>query len=311
VPDYWQSCGYRLLATGADGRLTLTDDYLRSLLLRPELAPIVESCAAERALHERLLAAPRATVAESELTPIVNPDTRENFRIWLRFRQRLVAAPSIEAAYVALFRDGVDVPPLFVAQLTQILLRHILGVAADPMEARAAEMLFRTQKIAVLDDGAVMAADERAVEHYATSAGFGSLGELLQRNRTPVRTVDLDVLDADNAATYWERDERHDLGNLNRGRPVGGLPRAERDRAFSRRRRRHPPAERDRRPALGVARRTGRRGERAAERPVQSRRRRRHADGTASLPVRADVRGSRRHAARHCWPSRLSRDGDG
>jgi hypothetical protein len=210
-----------LLAAGADGRLTLTDDFLRSLLLRPELAPVAESCAAERALHEALFAAPRAVVAESDVAPIVDPDARENFRIWLRFRQRLVAAPSIEAAYVALFREGVDVPPLFVAQLTQILLRHLLGAAADPIEARAAEMLFRPQKIAVREDGAVMAADEETVELHATGGGFGSLGELLQRNRTPVRTVDLDVLDADNAATYWDRDERHDLAvSLNRGRPA-------------------------------------------------------------------------------------------
>ena len=49
--DFWPSCGYRLLTTGADGRLTLTDDFLRSTLLRPELAPIAESCAAEIALH--------------------------------------------------------------------------------------------------------------------------------------------------------------------------------------------------------------------------------------------------------------------
>jgi len=221
VPDFWPSCGYRLLAVGADGRLTLTDDFLRSLLLRPELAPVAESCAAEQAMHEMLFAAPRAAVAESDLAPIVDPDARENFRIWLRFRQRLVAPPSIEAAYVALFREGVDVPPLFVAQLTQILLRHLLGAAADPIEVRAAEMLFRPQKIAVREDGAVMAADEETVALHATGGGFGSLGELLQRNRMPVRTVDLDVLDTDNAATYWDRDERHDLAvSLNRGRPV-------------------------------------------------------------------------------------------
>ena len=55
-------------------------------------------------------------------------------RIWLRFRDRLVAADSLEAAYMDLFRgEGVDVPPLFVAQLTQILLRHILGEDADPL----------------------------------------------------------------------------------------------------------------------------------------------------------------------------------
>ena len=221
MPDFWPSCGYRLLGAGSDGRLTLTDDFLRSLLLRPELAPIPESCAAELALHDRLIAAPRAAVDAAALAAIADADVRDNYAIFLRFRGRLAAAPSIEAAYMALFRDGVDVAPLLVHQLTQILLRHILGENADPLEARAAEMLFRTQQIALAPDGAVMAADAQAVELYSTTGGFGSLGELLQQNRTPLRTVDLDVLDADNAAVYWERDERYDMAvSLNRGRPA-------------------------------------------------------------------------------------------
>ncbi len=221
MPDFWASCGYRLLAVGADGRLTLTDDFLRASLLRPELAPVPESCAAELALHERLMAAPRAEVDDSSLAHVADADARENYAVWLRFRGRLLAAPSIEAAYAALFRDGVDVPPTLVHQLTEVLVRHILGADADPLQARAAEMLFRPQKIAVLEDGAVMAADEMAVEVYSTTGGFGSIGELLQNNRTLLRTVDLDVLDADNAAAYWERDERHDLAvSLNRGRPA-------------------------------------------------------------------------------------------
>jgi hypothetical protein len=221
MPDFWLSCGYRLLKVGPDGRLLLTDEFLRAILLRPELAPVAESCPAEIALHEKLMAAPRAVVVEGELRAIVDVDARENYEIWLRFRDRIAAAPSIEAAYVALFRDGVDVPPLFVLELTQILLRHILGVDADPIEARAAEMLFRAQKIAVTADGAVMAADAETVEVFATTGGFGSLGELLQKNRTPLRTVDLDTLDRENAAAYWDRDERRDLAiSLNRGRPA-------------------------------------------------------------------------------------------
>ncbi len=221
MPDFWRSSGYRLLTVGADGRLTLTDDFLRASLLRPELAPIPESCPAELALHEKLVGTPRVAVSEAELAPIADVDVRENYAIWLRFRRRLVAAPSIEAAYSALFHAGVDVPPALVQELTQVLLRHILGDGADPLQARAAEMLFRPQKIAVRDDGAVMAADEVTVELHSTTGGFGSLGELLQRNQTPARTVDLDVLEAVNAATYWERDERHDLAvSLNRGGPA-------------------------------------------------------------------------------------------
>ncbi len=221
MPDFWASCGYRLLVRGADGRLVLTDDFLRSTLLRPELAPLPDSCPAELALHDELVAAPRAAIAAARLSALADPDARDNYAIWLRFRDRLTAAPSIEAAYVALFRDGVDVPPLFVRQLTEILLRHILGENAPAMHARAAEMLFRVQRIALFDDGAVMAGDDEAAALYATTGGFGSLGELLQQSRTPLRTVDFDVLDETNADDYWARDERRDLAvSLNRGRPA-------------------------------------------------------------------------------------------
>ena len=221
MPDFWRACGYRLLTTGTDGRLTLTDDFLRASLLRPELAPVPESCAAELALHDTLMTAPRTAVGDAELAALADPDIRENYAIWLRFRGRLTAVPSLEAAYTALFKEGVDVPPLMVQQLTEVLLRHLLGEGADPMQARAAEMLFRPQRIAVREDGAVMSADELTVELHSTTGGFGSLGELLQQNRVPTRTVDLDVLDESNAATYWERDERHDLAiSLNRGRPA-------------------------------------------------------------------------------------------
>jgi hypothetical protein len=219
--DFWLSSGYRHLTVGADGRLTLTDAYLRAQLLRPALAPVAGSCDAELALHDALVASPRRAVAAAEIDAIRDEDARENYRVWLRFRDRLAAAPSLEAAYLRLFLGDVDVPPLLVHELTRVLLRHILGERADPLEARAAEMLFRTQTVAVLEDGAVMAADEATVDLYATTGGFGNLGELLSSNRTPVRTVDLDVLTRDNADEYWERDERHDLSvSLNRGQPV-------------------------------------------------------------------------------------------
>jgi hypothetical protein len=221
VPDFWRSSGYRLLARRDDGRLAVTDDFLRGYLARPELAPVAASDPRELALHDALLASPRCEVAAATIDAIEDEDARENYRVWLRFRDRLCAADSLESAYIGLFRgEGVDVPPLFVAQLTGILLRHILGEDADPLAARAAEMLFRPQKIA-LHEGAVMAADEAVVESYAEGAAFGSLGELLARNRMPLRTVDLDVLDPDNATLYWDRDERHDFSvSLNRGHPV-------------------------------------------------------------------------------------------
>lgn len=222
TPDFWPTCGYNLLAQDAAGHLTVSDDFLRSLLLRPELAPVPDSCAAELALHEQLLQAPRRAVALFELAALQDQDAADNYAVWLRFRTRLLAEPTLEASYLALFQgEGVDVPPVMVQQLTQILLRHILGQQATAMEARAAEMLFRTQKISVLEDGSVMAADDETVERHALAGGFGSLGELLKQGGVPLRSVDLDVLGADNAAAYWPRSEWFDwVVSLNHGQPA-------------------------------------------------------------------------------------------
>jgi hypothetical protein len=220
--DYWRQCGYGLLQATPDGHLVVTDAFLRSLLERPELAPVRESCAAELALHARLLEDPRQDVADAALAAVTDEDARANYAIWLRFRRRLLAQPTLEASYLQLFRgEGVDVPPVFVHQLTQIVLRHVLGAQAQPMEVRAAEMLFRTQKISVQEDGQVMAADDETVERHAISGSFGSIGELLQQGGAPLRTAELDVLREDNLEVYWERDEAHDLViSLNHGQPA-------------------------------------------------------------------------------------------
>jgi len=222
MPDYWRASGYRLLTRDAAGHLVVTDDFLRAYLLRPELAPVAQSDDAELRLHDALLAAPRRAVSPPEIAAIGDADVRDNIGIWLRFRDRLLAADSVEAAYIRLFQgEGVDVAPLFVDHLVQVLLRHILGTDAAPLEARMAECLFRVQRVSVRDDGAVMAADEEIVDRYATDGGFGSLGELLKRERVPIRSIDLDVLSADNADSYWTRDERFDTAvSLNRGQPA-------------------------------------------------------------------------------------------
>ena len=46
--DLWSSCGYYLLRKGVDGRLHVTDDYLRLYYTRPELMPPPEAQADER-----------------------------------------------------------------------------------------------------------------------------------------------------------------------------------------------------------------------------------------------------------------------
>lgn len=231
---YWPHCGHDLLAAAPQmpGHLALTDDFLRRLLQAPELAPIPESCAAELALHEALMAAPRQAIPDSRLASLKDPDARDNYRIWMRFRDRLQARPTLEGAYLALFQgQGVDVPPGFVHQLTQIFLRQILGAQASAFQVRAAQMLYRSQKISIQDEGAVMAADEATIESFATSGGFGSLGELLRKGDMPTRSIDLDVLQPGLEEAFWEREqahaerlapgvERHDwVLNLNHGSP--------------------------------------------------------------------------------------------
>ena len=220
--DFWADSGYRLLDTDPSGQLRVTDDYLRYLLERPEIAPIASSCPAEHALHARLHDAPRSEIALGVLATLVDRDAADNYAVWLRFRSRLLAQPTLEASYLALFQGaGVDVAPILVAQLTQVVLRHVLGSRASAQEARAAEMLFRPQKISIQDSGTVMAADHETVERHALSGGFGSVGELLKQGGVPLRSVDLDVLNMDNADHYWPRSQSFDMVVcLNHGQPV-------------------------------------------------------------------------------------------
>jgi hypothetical protein len=208
MPDFWRSSGYHLLAQAQGRRLVVTDDFLRAYLLRPELRPVEGSCEGEIALHEALLKTPRVEIAEACLAGLADPDARENYAAFLRFRGRLLGAPSIEAAYLDLVRQGLDgVPPLFLDQLAHVVLRHVLDGCRDPVRLRAAELLFREQKV-TLTDGAILLADEETVEMHAS--GHGS-GHLLMQGEMPLREVELDVLDEASGALYWQRSDRFDM----------------------------------------------------------------------------------------------------
>jgi len=219
VTDLWPSCGYRLLRKGDDGRLLVTDDYLRLYYGRPELAPPPEADAAEHRLHGSLLDAPRREVSAAEIAALTDEDARENYRVMLRFRARLLEAPTLEAFYSDLFRRDVAVPPDFVHHTAQVILRNLLDGKTDGLEARAAELFFRRQRVTV-QEGAIMAADEETVQMHAQTGGFGTLGKLLKEAQVSTRTVELDVLDEKNAEVYFERDESYDtVLQLNTGRP--------------------------------------------------------------------------------------------
>ncbi|HKW54739.1 MAG TPA: DUF6352 family protein [Stellaceae bacterium] len=218
--DFWASSGVALLDRDAGGNLRLTDDFLRAYLARPEMRLVAESCDAEIALHRALLTEPRQVVDAARIAALADADARDNYRHWLRFRDRLLASPSLEACYLALFRGGsIDIPPLFIDHLAHAILRNILHGCSDPLRLRAAELLFRGQKV-MLEEGAIMLADEETVEMYASTGGSGALGRPLSENETPTRSISLDVLDEARAALYWERSDRFDMVlDLSFGRP--------------------------------------------------------------------------------------------
>jgi hypothetical protein len=190
MPDFWRSSGWHLCGRAPDGRLAVTDALLRAWLLRPEMRPPEEACSAERALHDRLLAAPAAPVRRVDLAALADPDARDNWEVFLRFRDRLLAAPTLEDAYLGVFRTReTGLAPLFLDQLAHMIARQILDGAADPLLVRAGELFFRTQAVTI-EDQSVLLADAEMVE----LAG----------------TVELDVLGPANADLYWGRDERHD-----------------------------------------------------------------------------------------------------
>jgi hypothetical protein len=219
MAEFWQSCGYNLLRRNADGRLIVTDDYLRAYYMRPELLPVAESCDAERALHAALVSEPRRSVSSAEIEALADADARENLRVMLRFRDELLAAPTLEAFYAGLFQRDIGVPPDFVAHTAQVILRSMLEGTEDGLEARAAELFFRRQRVSI-NEGQIMLADEETVNLHAMGGAFGEIGRRLQQGQVPQRTIELDVIDEASAGEYFRRDERHDtVLNLNFGRP--------------------------------------------------------------------------------------------
>ena len=220
MPDFWRNSGFHLLERDPDGRLRVTDDFLRAYYLRPEVHPVEESCDAERRLHAQLMDSPRKEIPEQQLKEIRDDDVRDNYRVVLRFRERLLKAGTVEGAYQALFKGAIDVPPLFIEQMAHVILRNILDGCEDPLRLRAGEVFFREQK-ATIQDGHVMLADLETVEMHASGSRYGSLGRLIVEAKGDLATVNLDVLDRNNAQLYWERESRHDtVVSLTYGRPV-------------------------------------------------------------------------------------------
>lgn len=229
--EFWVASGHPLCDRDAAGRLVATPDLWRAFLARPELLPPEEACAAERALHAALLDDPLRTVAPAALAGLADADARENWQVFLAFRDRVAAHPTLEAAWAALYREGVaGVPPLFLQMLTHLVARAALEGVGDPFTLRAGELLFRPQRAAI-HQGALLLADEEVVATRGAGAGgggLGALGHLLAEAGAPPREVELDVLSEANGHLYAGRSDAHDFAlDIAEGRPgQAGLARA-------------------------------------------------------------------------------------
>jgi hypothetical protein len=102
----------------------------------------------------------------------------------------------------------IGVAPVFVDQLVHVILRNILDGCDDPLRLRAAELLFRPQRVSITESR-IMLADQEIVDTQAVASGFASLTNLIA-DAAPLRTVDLDVLEPDTADAYWNRSDRFD-----------------------------------------------------------------------------------------------------
>ena len=166
------------------------------------------------------MAEPRLRVSEKELRSLEDADVQDNYRILLRFRQRLLDAGTVEGAYMALFKGAIDVPPMFIDQLAHVILRNVLDGADDALRLRAAEVFWREQR-ATIREGHVLLADLETVEMHAAGSRYGSIGRLIVEAQGSLGSAELDVLDRGNAELYWSRESKHDtVVSFTYGRPA-------------------------------------------------------------------------------------------
>ncbi len=222
--EFWVSSGHHLTRCTEGGGLAVTDELLLAYLARPELMPPEDACPAERALHAALMEAPRRPVSSAEIAAIADPDARENWSFMIAFRDRLIAAATVEAAYLSLVRRPPGaLPPLFLNQLVHLILRNALDDCEDPYVLRAAELFFRPQR-ASIHNGTLLLADAEVIESHALGQSQSPLVAMLGKDPAG----ELDVLEDSNAWTYWSRSDAFtmalNLGTNPRGRE--GLARA-------------------------------------------------------------------------------------
>jgi hypothetical protein len=203
MQELWPSAGGALLARLPDGALQPTAAYFQQRLRTPELALVAESCRAERRLHQALHADPLRPLQPAELAALQDADARQNYAHWLAWRDGLVAAGTLQGWYLALMRSGrIETPPVFIDAVVQAIVQHLLPEDASALQARAAELFFRPQRVTV-EKGRVLAADRDSLVEQQATQGLGDLGRLLAQAQAPVKALQMRVLTKDEAPRYW------------------------------------------------------------------------------------------------------------
>jgi len=209
MKEFWVASGHHLTRLDGAGRMVVTDELLLAWLARPEVVPPPDACMAERVLHARLMRAPRGPVSAAEIAAIADADARENWTLLIALRDRLIAAGTVEAGYLALVREGenggVKLPLVFYDQLVQLVLRNALDGCEDVRMLRAAEMFFRPQRAHFQDD-ALMLADDELVAELEVDQHQNPLMAMMSGGVSA-----LDVLGEGNGWTYWSRSDAHTM----------------------------------------------------------------------------------------------------
>jgi hypothetical protein len=208
MKDFWIASGHHLLDRDEAGRLLVTDAFIKAYLARPELVPPQTACQAERRLHHELLMHfPRRPVHADEIAAMQDADARENWAFMVAYRDHLLAMPSLEAAYLALARGrGPQIPPLFIHQLAQLVLRNALNDSIDPYVLRAAELFYRQQRV-TFHEGALLLADAETIQMHEENRHASPLLNMLGG---PAVT-ELSVLGDENAPAYFDQSDAFDM----------------------------------------------------------------------------------------------------
>ena len=205
--NFWTACGHQHLTRNERGWLVPGPDYWRLWLQRPEMALVPESCKEEIRLHKALLETPLMQVAPASLKAFKDEDARENYALFLRFRDDVESAGSLESAYIGWMQSGqIQIPPLFIDLVVQAIVCQMLSDVEDAWVWRAAELLFRRQRITVRD-GRVLSGDSDTLDQLQATGGLGEMGRLLMEGGAPLKAVDVKVLHKDNADRYFVQRE--------------------------------------------------------------------------------------------------------